>query len=308
MGVMTIIPATPKNLPATQLLLQCSPMKTGHRIHVLFFNHLDAWAVAFMFSTVALVIHDALSWQTMVLLTAVALGYWLAFALNDYYDAPLDRLDDDKRAGNFFTQGNVTAFSRFRWIAFILLWLLLLIFAQFGWRGIGLYALCLFIMWGYSAPPLRCKQRPLLDLLIHTCFVETFPYLLILLLIRADWLLLDAVIVSLALLGSLTAQLGQQIRDYALDRQFERNFTIMVGVVWARRLQLSFTAVLILITILSLIANIFPLFLLPFGLILLPAVWHRLRPFRQPRRVVVMSVVTGLVYTGVMVIGNWVIR
>jgi 1,4-dihydroxy-2-naphthoate octaprenyltransferase len=182
-----------------------------------------------------------------------------------------------------------------------------LIFAQFGWRGIGLYALCLFIMWGYSAPPLRCKQRPLLDVLVHACFVETFPYLLILLLIRADWLLLDSVIVSLALLGSLTAQLGQQIRDYVLDRQFERNFTIVVGVVWARRLQLSFTVILLLITLLGLIADIFPLFLLPFGLILLPALWHRLRPFRQPRRVVVISVVTGLLYTGVMVIGNWVI-
>ena len=282
-------------------------MKTGHRIHVLFFNHLDAWAVALMFSTVALVIHDALSWQTMALLTAVALGYWLAFALNDYYDAPLDRLDDDKRAGNFFIQCNAVAIGRFRWLVYILLWVLLFIFAQFGWWGIGLFALCLFIMWGYSAPPLRYKQRPLLDLLIHACFVETFPYLLILLLIRADWLLLDAVIISLALLGSLTAQLGQQIRDFALDRQFERNFTIVVGVVWARRLQLGFTAVLILITLLGLIANIFPPFLLPFGLILIPAIWHRLRPFRQPRRAVVISVVTGLVYTGVMVISNWVI-
>ena len=277
-------------------------MKTPYRLHILFLNHLDAWAVALMFSTVALVIHQALSWQTMGLLTAVALGYWLAFALNDYYDAPLDRLDAKKRAGNFFTQNSIEVNGRFQWIVIILLLVLLGIFAQFSWLGIGLYALCLFIMWAYSAPPLRCKQRPLLDVLIHACFVETFPYLLVLLLIRADWLLLDAFIVSLALLASLTAQLGQQIRDHDLDSQFERNFTVVIGIRWARRLQVGFTAVLILITFLGITANIFPPFILPFGLILIPAILHRLRPFREPRRIVVISVATGLLYTGVMVL------
>jgi 4-hydroxybenzoate polyprenyltransferase len=279
-------------------------MNVGHRIRNLFFNHLDAWAVALMFSTVALVIHNALSWQTGSLLTAVALGYWLAFALNDYYDAPLDRLDADKRAGNFFAYWEGRKIGRFGWMVLLLIGVIFLIFAQFGWWGMGLYALCLFIMWAYSAPPLRCKRRPLLDILIHACFVETFPYLLVLLLIRADWLLLDAFIVSLALLGSLTAQLGQQIRDYDLDRQFERNFTVVVGVEKARRLQVGFTVALLLITLLGLSANVFPSFLLPFGLILLPAVWHRFRPFSHPRRVVTISVVTGLLYTGVMV---WVL-
>ena len=290
----------PDHLPLAQLPLQCPPMKLG-QIHNLFLNHLDAWAVALMFSTVAVVIHNALSWQTAGLLTAVALGYWLAFALNDYYDAPLDKLDETKRAGNFFAQSGVVKTSHLRWLCLILMSVMLFIFAQFGWRGLVLYVLCLFIMWAYSAPPLRCKQRPLLDVLIHACFVETFPYLLILILIRADWLLVDAFIMSLALLASLTAQLGQQIRDYALDSQFERNFTIVVGIVWARRLQVGFTAVLILITFLGLAANIFPPFILPFGLILIPAIWHRLLPFRQPRRVVWLSVATGLLYTGVMV-------
>jgi 4-hydroxybenzoate polyprenyltransferase len=284
-------------------------MKTPHQFHTLFLNHLDAWAVALMFSTVALVIHNALSWQTMGLLTAVALGYWLAFALNDYYDAPLDKLDAAKRAGNFFAQKNGDRENgRFRWLVFILIIVMSIIFAQFGWRGLGLYVLCLFIMWAYSAPPLRCKGRPLLDVLIHACFVESFPYVLILLLIRAEWLLVDGFIISQAFLGSLTAQLGQQIRDYELDRRFERNFTVVVGVVWARRLQVGFTAVLVLITLFGIAANIFPPFLLPFGLILIPAIWHRFRPFPQPRRVVAISVLTGLIYTGVMVIGNWVIK
>jgi 4-hydroxybenzoate polyprenyltransferase len=276
--------------------------------HTLFLNHLDAWAVALMFSTVAVVVHEALSWQTASLLTAVALGYWLAFALNDYYDAPLDKLDPAKRAGNFFAQGDGARNGRFRWLSLILATLISLIFAQFGWRGMALYALCLFVMWAYSAPPLRCKGRPLLDVLIHACFVETFPYIIILLLIGAEWRLVDTVIISQAFLVSLTAQLGQQIRDFELDRHFERNFTVVVGVVWARRLQVGFTAVLVGITLTGIIANIFPPFLLPFGLILLPAIWHRFRPFRQPRRVVTISVLSGLIYTGVMVIGNWAIR
>ena len=273
-----------------------------NRIHTLFLNHLDAWSVAFIFSTVALILHNALSWQTAGLLTAVALGYWLAFVLNDYYDAPLDRLNTAKRKGNFFALGEKEMGNgRFHYFVFGLIGILSLGFAQFGWHGLGLYGLCLFIMWAYSAPPLRCKQRPLLDVLMHACFVETFPYLLILLLIRANWLLLDSFILSQAFLGSLTAQLGQQIRDYELDRQFECNFTVVVGVLWARRLQVGFTAVLLLITLIGLLANIFPPFLLPFGLILIPAIWHRLRPFPQPQYVVIISVLTGLLYTGLIV-------
>ncbi len=273
----------------------------------LLFNHLDAWAVALMFSTVALLIHDEISWQNAGLLTAVALGYWFAFALNDYYDAPIDHLDERKRGKNYFIKrfetgdwrlGNVS----FQSLVVTLLLLLTLLFLPYGWRGIAAYSLCLFIMWAYSAPPIRLKKRPLLDILTHAFFVETFPYLLILFLIQADWLLLDTLMVIIAALASLTAQLGQQLHDYEFDRRFEQNFTIVVGTVWARRLQIGFTLLILLITLIGILASIFPPFILPFSLILTPAVIHRLRPFQKTERVVAISVASGLIYTGAVVV------
>jgi hypothetical protein len=73
------------------------------------------------------------------------------------------------------------------------------------------------VAWAYSAPPLRLKMRPGLDLLTHALFVQTFPYVVSLVLIRARWGLLDWVLLAILFLASLTAQLEQQARDFVVD-------------------------------------------------------------------------------------------
>ena len=57
---------------------------------------------ALIISMVMLLVHEAVSPQTVLLLGAYSAGYWLAFALNDFYDVPVDALDPAKRERNYF--------------------------------------------------------------------------------------------------------------------------------------------------------------------------------------------------------------
>jgi 4-hydroxybenzoate polyprenyltransferase len=268
----------------------------------LLFNHVDAWQVAMIIAALALLIHDAVNWMTMLLLLAIGVGYWLAFALNDYFDAPYDATDMYKRERNFFVNHAVSATVVWGIMGVVTL-LLILIFAQYGLIGLEFLLLSYAAMWAYSAPPLRLKNKPGFDLLMHTVFVQTYPYLLCLVLIGANWTLLDGAILLIVSLASLTAQLEQQVRDFEVDRQHEVNFTICTGTQWSLMMLKMITAVLLLTAFYFVISGTIPWFLLPFGVIGLPALLHRFwRRDETPRseRLVVLSTTAGFLYTSVI--------
>jgi hypothetical protein len=81
-----------------------SPISPKPLIFKLISNHMDAWQVALVIATLPLLIHGAIRRETAVLALAIGVGYWFAFALNDYFDAPFDRLDEQKAQRNFFVQ------------------------------------------------------------------------------------------------------------------------------------------------------------------------------------------------------------
>lgn len=265
-------------------------------------NHMDAWQVALVIATLPLLIHGAIRWETAVLTLAIGVGYWYAFALNDYFDAPFDALDRQKAERNFFVQVRVRGWF-IALFSIILLAGLSAAYAQFGLPGWLFWGLSCFIAWAYSAPPLRLKMRPGLDLIIHALFVQTFPYVVCLVLIQASWILLDWVLLAILSLTSLTAQLEQQARDFVVDLQSGGTFTTWLGrdrVVWGLRWA---TAVCLLIALISVLNGTIPWFLLPFGLIGLPALLHRF--WRQPEtprseRLVMLSTTAGFLYTGVI--------
>ena len=267
---------------------------------ILLLNHMDAWAMSFGIATLGLVIHQALSFKTLILLAGITLGYWLAFALNDYYDAPFDAHDPEKARRNYFTQ--IThprrAVRQMFALSGSILWL---IFAQFGLWGIAILALCILVMWAYSAPPIRLKSRPGLDLLAHALFVETFPYLITLILIEATWTRLDYVLLSLAFIASLTAQLEQQLRDYALDAQTDRNFTTTVGPETTRRLLRLATLTGVFIFTLNLFNGVIPPLIAAAFLSVLPLMIYRFLQNRSaPRPAILIRLCTwlGLLYAG----------
>jgi chlorophyll synthase len=263
---------------------------------------MDAWQVAMIIATLPLLIHGAIRWQTAVLALAIAVGYWFAFALNDYFDAPFDALDRHKAARNFFVHVPVPA-----WVMALFSTVLLVtvaaVYAQFGLLGWLFWGISCFVAWAYSAPPLRLKMRPGLDLIIHALFVQTFPYVICMILIQASWTLLDWVLLAILALASLTAQLEQQVRDFVVDLEAGGTFTTWMGRKRVVRGLRGVTAVCLLIALISVLSGTIPWFLLPFGLIGLPALLHRF--WRQPEaprseRLVLLSTTAGFLYTGVV--------
>lgn len=263
---------------------------------------MDAWQVAMVIATLPLLIHGAIQWETAVLALAIGVGYWFAFALNDYFDAPFDRLDDQKAQRNFFVQQPASG-----WLVVVfslaLLAVVAVAFAPFGPLGWLLWLVSCLVAWAYSAPPLRLKMRPGLDLLTHALFVQTFPYIMSMVLIRARWGLLDWVLLAILFLASLTAQLEQQARDFVVDGLAGGTFTTWLGqerVVQGLR---GITAVCLLIALVFVLTGTIPWFLLPFGLIGLPALLHRFwRSAETPRseRLVLLSTTAGFLYAGVI--------
>lgn len=266
----------------------------------LFFNHMDAWAMAFGITTVALYVHNAITPKTIVLLVGVPLAYWLAFAVNDFFDAPYDAYDPSKAQSNFFVDrpyAQVWASAIFG----IGLTFLIGLFAQFGWRGLCILALGVVVMWAYSALPLRLKSRPGLDLLTHAIFVETFPYIVCLILIEATWTRLDLAGISLAVIASLTAQLEQQARDFDVDSQTDMNFTTKVGLDTSMRLLKGMTIVGLILFIGYVVSGIIPLYIATAIIIVFPIIFHRLctnNTQPRPPHIVFASTILGLIYTG----------
>ncbi len=244
----------------------------------MIFNHADAWVVALIMATIAVVLHREVTGPYVLLIAAVAMGYWAAFALNDYYDAPVDSLDEAKAAGNVFVSPGGLLATRGGTISLLVAPVVLAapVFALFGWRGILAFALCLFIMWIYSAPPLRLKSRPGPDLLVHCCFVETFPFVMVLFLIEAQWTGLDVFLVTIAFLGSLSAQIEQQLRDYDADLLDGDTFVIRIGRKRAYRLLVAATVTLGVVAVAAFALGVIPVYLVPFGLLVAPALLHRL--------------------------------
>lgn len=277
---------------------------TPNPLVLLLFNHFDAWVVASVSCAVGLMVHGAWHGRGLTLLAAVGFGYWLAFALNDYYDAPADAQDPRKQWRNFFVRYPLRPWQ-FGAAVVLLCVPLAIVFSQFGWRGGAVLVLALLIMWGYSAPPLHFKNRPGVDLLIHALFVQTFPYFMGAFVPGGRGGGTDAAIISVALLSSVTAQLEQQVRDFAGDTAAGiRNFATRYGLALTAALLRWGTIALLGVSAGAFIGRALPLILLPIWFIALPALTHRLtRDPAAPRseRLVYASVMVGLAYAVVMV-------
>jgi chlorophyll synthase len=249
---------------------------------------------------VCLLAHEVVSLDNLALLMTLGAMCWLAFAFNDYCDAPFDAHDASKARRNFFVQQCVPTWML--WGGFgAALAAIGIGFARFGWRGLLLFALSAVATWAYSALPLRLKARPGFDLIMHAAFVQTFPYLACLILIDGSWTPLDVILLAALALSSVAAQLEQQARDFALDSRMERNFTIVVGrcaAVWLLR---SVSVVFAALMVAALFGGLIPLFLLPFGLIALPVIIHRFtRRADQPRsqRLILITLLLAALYVG----------
>lgn len=249
----------------------------------LFGNHADAWGLTLIIVGVALWHHNIPLATGGPLMLALGACYWLGFALNDYFDAPYDRLEPRKAQRSFFALATAHL-PIFYGLAGAVLLLTGGVFFAYGATGAVVYGVGLAAMWAYSAPPLRLKSRPGFDLLAHMLFVQTFPYAACLLVLGLDWTSLDRALLACFALASLAAQLEQQIRDYDVDCRTEGTFTTRYGLSASAGLLRAITALLFANVGLHIAAGTIPAPLLPLALLALPALTHRfLRPPDAPR-------------------------
>ncbi len=267
-------------------------------------HRIDAWGVALIVCSVALLVHRAATVKGALLVATVGLAYWLGYMVNDWFDRFNDAKDPGDGHCNLFVESCIST----RWAAVGFMGVALTIaggFVLFGIRGLGVFVFCLLAMWSYSAPPLRLKSRPVLDLLSHALLVQTLPYAICVLLIGTSFTVFDAVFLAINFLASLSGQLAQQIRDVEVDQGVESNFTLVFGVAVSRRLLQGCTFALVLTAASGFALGILPLVLAPMALAFAPAALSRLAGLgRRSGKTVVATSVSALIYAVALVATN----
>ena len=104
----------------------------------------------------------------------------------------------------------------------------------------------MFIFYYYTAPPLRFKNKVFLDVLSHGLFVNTFPYFFCLVALM-DFTIGTVFLLFAIMMRSTMAQMLQEIRDYHIDSQVEKNTVVVLG--QKRAIWVVFSVYLVLFTV-----------------------------------------------------------
>lgn len=256
----------------------------------------DAWITALVIAFIALIIHRVLDFKALRLAMGIALGYILAYTINDYYDAEEDTMSDYKSKHNFFVQNKLSPKLAIILLTSIL-GVLFYIFYSFGPEGIGAFSISMLILWAYSSGPFHLRNKPLIDVVVHAIFIIPLPYFLMVYLLDLEWLYIDYFLLSIFIIGSAIIQLENQIRDYDIDIRYGNNTTITLGLRKSNNLIKMLTIILLLIVIYGFIMINGTLIFVPFGLIYSPIIYQRLsgsvgqvRTEKQIRAVITLTV------------------
>jgi len=175
--------------------------------------------------------------------------FGFGFSINDCFDTEEDNLDKDKKNPVAIKKIGFKGSLIFSVSLAILGLALSLIF------GLKVFLLCLvaiLLTFFYSAPPLRMKSRPLLDLLSHGFFAGVFIFLTPLLIFTKDLTLFHYLFAFSIFYFSVMLELRNHIEDYETDKKAGLRTTVCVlGYEKSERL-LRYLAVLYPLTILSL--------------------------------------------------------
>lgn len=144
------------------------------------------------------------------------------FTINNYYDAKSDKINPRRKDINAIASGQIS-----NQLAIILLLLFgtisLIISFIFKLEVFIFCAFLLFLGWAYSAPPLRIKNVPVLDVIWH--FLGFFSYILWGSLIAGVSIYYGSVsqiiyllAISLGIFSSI-GQVGNHISDYSSDKE-----------------------------------------------------------------------------------------
>ncbi|RLF27741.1 MAG: hypothetical protein DRN01_01665 [Thermoplasmata archaeon] len=177
------------------------------------------------------------------------------FAINNYYDAESDKENPRRKNVNAIASGKI---SKKTGVSLNII-LALTPIAVSVFLGFKLLTLCLtlvFLMWIYSAPPLRLKGRPGLDIMWH---FSAFFLLVIWGSLFAGSLETIHILTAASIgVFSCIGQIGNHIEDYKYDKESgTTTLAVKLGVEKTKRVLNGFTAThLILLTPLILLYTI----------------------------------------------------
>lgn len=225
---------------------------------------------------IALWLHGNASLDGLILVTTIGIAYWFGYAVNDYFDAPDDALDERDGHRNPFVGPPIPAHI-VRVCAILIVALICAGFARFGAAGLAAFSLALLVVFAYSAPPARLKHRPGWDVATHALFVQTYPFALGVVLMDASWQFADTYIAGTCLLASMSGQVAQQIRDIEVDARTGSTFVTALGERRGKQTLVAITVLLGVVVVLGLVVGVIPRVLAPLAVAFLPAFVARVR-------------------------------
>ncbi|MHA1994218.1 MAG: UbiA family prenyltransferase [Candidatus Hodarchaeales archaeon] len=156
--------------------------------------------------------------------------------INDYYDAPFDKLDVKKGERNYFCSSNIQDKP---YLAKIMLLTPVIISLSFSIiisiETLFLVSFTLLLGHFYSAPPLRFKERPFFDLITHGLYASGLFFLLGGLIVAPFAFLVQQplflVFLMLSIIDGIWLQFNSQLIDLKIDIQGEQQTTsVALGV------------------------------------------------------------------------------
>lgn len=156
--------------------------------------------------------------------------------INDYYDAPYDILDEEKRQRNYFCSSNIQDKPHIARIMLLTPVTISLFFSLLvGFEVFILVCITLLLGHFYSAPPIRFKERPFFDLITHGFYATGFFFLLGGLMLSPFSSLLQQplylIFLILAVLDGVWLQFNSQLIDLEIDLLGnQRTTSVVLGI------------------------------------------------------------------------------
>ena len=186
-------------------------------------------AISFFGFLLGITVLDFTSIMVLFFFFAVLTFFILAFtfAINNYYDIDTDKENPRRAHLNMMASGNL---SKHTGLTLNLLFVIIpLVISLFYNRLVFVFcAGLIFWMWAYSAPPLRLKGRPGLDILWH--FIVFFALILWGAYLAGSISLISVLVaVSFGFFGCF-AQIDNHLQDYPFDKASgSKTFAVWIG-------------------------------------------------------------------------------
>jgi len=197
------------------------------------------------------------------------------FSINNYFDISTDKENPRRKNINAIATGKISKrIGIFLIIIFAIISLIVSILYKFE---VFLFcAFLLFLGWAYSAPPLRTKGIPVLDVIWH--FIGFFSYVIWGSLIAGSIGTINFLFAISIGIWSSVGQIGNHIDDYSFDKESgTKTFAVWIGLNRAKTsiailtlIHLIFLIPLVLLYSLSYYITILIVIIIPiFGLLIL---------------------------------------